>query len=138
MRTKTALWLMLLLVAASLARAETLVKVYVAGKKQDFSPAARIHAGTAYAPLRAAAQAVGATVQWIEARQMAVVCRGDRCINIKKSEGLVVQSRLLIPLRLMAEALQAQVRWDAKQKAVLIQTQALGVEEGSGAEEASP
>ncbi len=138
MRTKTVLWLILLLVAASLVRADTLVEVYVDGKKQDFTPAARVRAGKAYAPLRASADAVGGTVKWMEAQQMAVVCKNEQCINIKKSEGIIVAGRLLIPLRLMAEALQAQVRWDAKQKAVLIQAQALGVEEGSGAEEASP
>ena len=129
MRTKIVLWLILLLVAVSLAKADTLVEVYIDGKKHDFTPAARVRAGKAYAPLRASADAVGGTVKWIEAQQMAVVCKNEQCINIKKSEGIIVAGRLLIPLRLMAEALQAQVRWDAKRKAVLIQAQALGVEE---------
>lgn len=122
MRTKTVLWLILLLVAVSLAKADTLIEVYIDGKKQDFNPAARVRAGKAYAPLRASADAVGGTVKWIEAQQMAVVCKNEQCINIKKSEGIIVAGRLLIPLRLMAEALQTRVNWDAERKAVLIET----------------
>lgn len=123
MRAKTVLWVIVLLAVVSMMRADTLVKVYVDGTKRDFSPAARVREGKAYAPLRAAALAVGATVHWLAARQMAVVCKGDRCVNIKKAEGIIVRGRLLIPLRLMAEALQARVTWDAKQKAVLISPQ---------------
>ena len=123
MTTKRLWWILALFGIVGAARADTLVKVYVNGEVQDFSPAARVRAGKAYAPLRPAAKAVGATVQWLEARQMAVVCRGDRCINIKKPEGIIVQGRLLIPLRLMSEALQARVTWDAQEKAVLIETE---------------
>ena len=124
MRTREVLWVILLLAVTNVVRADALVKVYIDGKKQDFSPAARVRAGRAYAPLRASADAVGASVKWIEAQQMAVVCKTVRCIIIKKSEGIIVEGRLLIPLRLMGEALEAQVRWDAEQKAVLIETQA--------------
>ena len=46
------MWVILLLAVASLARADALVKVYVDGKKRDFSPAARVRAGTAYGPCK--------------------------------------------------------------------------------------
>ncbi len=121
MKTASALWTTVLIVAVlGVAAADTLVGVYVDGRKHNFDPAARVRAGTAYAPLRAATEAMGATVQWLPARQMAVVCKQDRCVNIPKAQGIIVNGRLLIPLRLMAEALQVQVAWDTTRKAVLI------------------
>lgn len=124
MRNKVTLLGMLAVLTLSVVIADTLVAVYVDGKKQDFVPAARVREGKAYAPLRAAAEAVGADVKWVEAQQMAVVCKKDRCVNIRKTEGIIVEGRLLIPVRLMAEALQAQVIWDSERKAVLINTKA--------------
>ncbi len=100
--------------------ADALVDVYVDGNKQSFDPGARLRAGTTYAPLRAAVDAVGASVQWVEAEQLAVVQKGEQTANINKSQGIIVTGRLLIPLRLMAEALQIQVTWDSACKAVLI------------------
>lgn len=59
--------------AAGVADADTLVGVYVDGSKQSFDPGARVRAGKAYAPLRAAVEAVGASVQWVEAQQIAAL-----------------------------------------------------------------
>jgi len=107
---------------AHLAYADTLVDVYVNGNKQDFWPAARVREGTTYAPLRAAAEAVGAEVKWIEAQQVAIICQADACAIIRKQQGIIVNGRLLIPVRLMAEALDAKVFWDGQRKAVMIVT----------------
>ena len=114
---------MLVVALAAGAWADTLVGVYVDGQKQDFSPAARVREGTTYAPLRAAAEAVGAEVKWIEAQQVAIICQGDACAIIRKQQGIIVSGRLLIPVRLMAEALDAKVSWDGERKAVMIVTQ---------------
>ena len=117
---------MALTLAAALATsvyADTLVDVYVNGTKQDFSPAARVREGTTYAPLRAAAEAVGADVKWIESEQVAIICRADACAIIRKQQGMIVSGRLLIPVRLMAEALDAKVSWDGQRKAVMIVTE---------------
>jgi hypothetical protein len=103
--------------------ADTLVDVYVNGNKQDFSPAARVREGKTYAPLRAAAEAVGAEVKWIEAQQVAIICQADACAIIRKQQGIIVSGRLLIPVRLMAEALDAIVSWDGQRKAVMILTE---------------
>ena len=114
---------MALTLAAALAAsayADTLVDVYVNGEKQDFSPPARVREGTTYAPLRAAAEAVGAEVKWIESQQVATICRADACAIIRKQQGIIVSGRLLIPVRLMAEALDAKVSWDGQRKAVMI------------------
>jgi hypothetical protein len=100
--------------------ADEIVKVYVAGKAVSFTPAARIRNGTTYAPLRAAAQAVGAEVQWSEASQTALVCTDQACANIKKSQGIVVDGSLLIPVRLMSQALGRAVTWDAASRSVRI------------------
>jgi len=108
---------------APLAYADTVVGVYVNGTKQDFSPAARVQEGKAYAPLRAAAEAVGAEVKWIESQQVAIICQADACAIIRKQQGIIVSGRLLIPVRLMAEALDAKVSWDGQRKAVTIVTQ---------------
>ncbi len=114
---------MTLMFAVALAAggwADTLVDVYVNGEKQDFSPAARVWEGTTYAPLRAAAEAVGAEVKWIESQQVAIICQADACAIIRKQQGIIVSGRLLIPVRLMAEALDAKVSWDGQRKAVMI------------------
>jgi len=115
-----ALVLVVALVAG--AWADTLVAVYVNGQKQEFAPAARVREGKAYAPLRAAAEAVGAEVKWIESEHIAMICQADTCVIIRKQQGIIVSGRLLIPLRLMAETLDAKVSWDGQQKAVMIVT----------------
>ena len=98
------------------------VPVYVDGKLAQWKDQAIVRDGKTYAPLRAAAEAIGGHVTWQAESQMAVVCRGDRCVPIPKSKGIIVNGRLYIPLRLMAEALQCKVAWDAQKKAVLIET----------------
>ena len=103
--------------------ADTLVDIYVNGQKQEFVPAARVREGKAYAPLRAAAEAVGAEVKWIESQQVAIICEADACAIIRKQQGIIVSGRLLIPLRLLAEALDAEVSWDGERKAVRIVTE---------------
>ena len=113
---------LLAVVVAMVVAGDVLVKVYVDGKLMDFEPAARVRNGTTYAPLRAAAEAVGAHVTWNAKSQMAVVCRGQQCVPIKKSQGIIILGRLLIPLRLMATALNCQVRWDEQARAVRIET----------------
>jgi len=108
---------------AASAYADTPVGVYVNGTKQEFSPAARVREGTTYTPLRAAAEAVGAEVKWIESEQLAIICQADACAIIRKQQGIIVSGRLLIPVRLMAEALDAKVSWDGQRKAVIIVTE---------------
>ncbi len=114
--------LTLAVVLATGTCADTLVDVYVDGQKQEFAPAARVRDGKAYAPLRAAAEAVGAEIKWIESQQVAIICQADACAIIRKQQGIIISGRLLIPVRLMAEALDAKVSWDGQQKTVMIVT----------------
>ncbi len=122
MRRNAALIGLVVTLVTGIALADMLVGVYVNGKKQEFKPAARVRGGKSYAPLRAACEAVGAEVKWQEEQQLATVCKGLRCVLIRKEQGIIVEGRLLIPLRLMAEALDAQVSWDSEHKAVRIVT----------------
>jgi hypothetical protein len=110
----------LLSLAVSAWSADQLVSLYVGGKKINCDPAARVRDGATYAPLRAAAEAVGAHVQWNAAKQSATICTEDRCVPIQASQGIMVNNAMLIPVRLMGEALGKQVTWDAKGNAVRI------------------
>jgi hypothetical protein len=113
---------LVLLCLAGAASADNLVKVFVNGKARQFSPAARERGGVAYAPLRAACEAVGAEVKWDTPGRRAIVCAKDRCMDIAESDGITVEGRLLIPLRLLAKAIGAEVAWDNRAAAVKIRT----------------
>jgi hypothetical protein len=102
--------------------ADQIVSVYVDAQKKDFSPDARVRDGRTYAPLRAAAESVGADVKWMAEQQMAVVCNGPTCVAIKRSDGIIVDDHLLVPLRVLSEAVGCSVTWDGQAKAVRITT----------------
>ena len=96
------------------------VKVTVDGKRTKFDPPAIMRDGKTYVPLRGGATAVGATVKWEPAAQRAVIAAGGKTAVIKKSQGIIVEGRLLIPLRLMGQSLGCGVGWDAGAKTVKI------------------
>ena len=114
--------MVVLLLVACVAGADDTVAVYVDGKKGDFKPAARVRDGKSYAPLRAISEALGAEVEWNAAAQMAIICRGNLCVAIKKSDGIIVENHLLVPLRLLSEALGALISWDSTRRAVVIKS----------------
>lgn len=113
--------LVITLVLTALA-ADQIVSVYIDGERQSFDPAARVHDGRTYAPLRASSESVGADVDWKAEQQMAVICRGASCVAIQKSDGIIVDDHLLVPLRILSEAVGCSVEWDAQAKAVRITT----------------
>jgi len=113
--------LLLIVAAATAWPADQLVSVYVGGKQVAMEPSARIRDGVTYGPLRAAAEAVGAHVEWSAASRTATICTTTRCVPIKQSQGIMVGNSILIPVRLMSEALGRKVTWDAAAKAVRIQ-----------------
>ena len=122
MRTNRMILLVCLMLglSATVWAADLLVSVYVGGKLVPMEPAARIHDGVTYGPLRACAEAVGAHVQWNAISQTATICTDTRCVPIKQSQGLMVGNSMLIPVRLMSEALGRKVTWDEAAKAVRI------------------
>ncbi len=121
MKNTTAIVGLLLIVGAS-ATADEVVAVYVDGRQADFKPAARVRDGKSYAPLRAISEALGAEVKWNAQAQMAIVCRGNMCVAIKKSDGIIVEDYLLVPLRILSEALGAKIGWDRTRRAVIIKS----------------
>ena len=84
-------------------------------------PTARVRNGVTYGPLRAAAEAVGAHVEWNATSRTATICTDTRCVPIKQSQGIMVGNSILIPVRLMSEALGRKVTWDPAARAVRIQ-----------------
>ena len=96
------------------------VKVYVDGKLWKYDPPARVRGGTTYVPLRQGAQSLGIECKWLAEMNVAQICTDKGCTLIRKTEGIIVKGRLLLPLRKMGEALGAEVKWDGGRKAVTI------------------
>jgi hypothetical protein len=111
-----------LLGAATMAlAADQLVSLYVGGKLVKCDPSARVRDGVTYAPLRPAAEAVGMEITWDAAQQTASLCAPGRCVlPIKASQGIMVDGGLLIPVRLLGQALGRQVTYDVQARAVRV------------------
>ena len=110
----------LALSAAGAMAADVKVPVFVDGQQITLTPSALMRAGRTYVPLRGGAAAIGGKVTWDGAKREAMVCVGDRCAVIKAAQGINVDGHLLIPLRLMGEALSCGVQWNAQSRAVMI------------------
>jgi len=100
----------LLICGAGLARAGE-VRLYANGVRVEAVPGIVVVEGVSYGPLRAIGEAVGAEIRWRAEERVALVCRGDRCVRVEASEGIIRQGRLLLPIRRLAEALGARVQW---------------------------
>ena len=109
-----------LLSTAAVLAADVKVPVFVDGQKMTLEPSAVMRGGRTYVPLRGGAAALGGKVTWDGAKREAMVCVGDRCTVIKAEQGINVDGHLLIPLRLMGEALGCGVQWNAQSRAVII------------------
>src|ERR1035437_8615799 len=110
MRTTFPLTLILALLATSLALAAA-PELVVNDRAIHTEPGIVVENGISYGPLRAVVEAVGGTVEWHEAGQFAVVCRGQRCVKIAASEGIMRENHLLLPIRKLAEKLGGSVTW---------------------------
>ncbi|MHB8993626.1 MAG: copper amine oxidase N-terminal domain-containing protein [Armatimonadota bacterium] len=112
---------MLATMATAALAADQLVSLYVGDKLVKCDPSARVRDGVTYAPLRPAAEAVGMEVEWDAGTDTASLCAPGRCVlPIKASQGIVVNGGLLIPVRLLGQALGRPVSYDPKTKAVRV------------------
>jgi hypothetical protein len=119
---RIAITVVLLMGAAVAAHAQDQpASVYVDGKLQTYRPPARVRAGVTYVPLRQGAQSLGLECKWLEKQGRAQICAKSGCALIRKSEGIIVEGSLFLPLRRMGEVCGARVQWDAVGKAVLIE-----------------
>ena len=122
---KVAVAIMVAVLAMGVCQAaDQTVAVYVDGKLLKCTPAAIVRDGVTYVPLRAAAEAVKGEVTWQQKSQMAVVCRGEQCVPVRKAQCIEIGGSLLVPLKLVGTALKCGVQWDGKSKSVRISTKA--------------
>lgn len=120
-------WTLLLAVMAiavivSVALAAPNIQVLANGKPVASEVPPIVVDGVTYLPLRATAEALGAKLEWVESSKTAVLCSGDLCYPVRitdpSSGARVVEGRVLLPLRKMAEALGCDIRWDAETQRV--------------------
>jgi len=110
----------LALASVAASAADIPVWVYVNGVAQSYNPPAVLRGSSVYVPLRAGAASLGADVKWRADSHRAQVCTPNGCTLIRRSEGIMVNGRLLLPLRKMGQATGARVQWDAARRAVYI------------------
>jgi len=102
----------------------TEIPVFIRGKKMQFDVPPRIVNGRTLVPLRKAAETLGSTVAWDAANRQVVLSRGTQVIvlGVGKSTAtvdgqeveldepaVIVNGRVLVPLRFVSEALGAQL-----------------------------
>jgi hypothetical protein len=108
-------------IATAALAADQIVSLYVGDKLVKSDPAPRVRDGVTYAPLRAASEATGVEVKWDAKAQTASLCAPGRCVlPIKASQGIMVNGVLLIPVKLLGQALGRPVTYDAKARAVRV------------------
>jgi hypothetical protein len=88
-------------------------------------------------PLRAICEALGSTVEWVDADQSITVTKENTSISLKigseeaLKDGTIValdvapytiNGRTMVPLRFISESLGAQVRWDGNTRTISITT----------------
>ena len=128
------------------ASAHPPIAVYVDGSRIVFDQEPIIIDDRTLVPMRAIFQALGCEVIWSEPAQTITSIRKDDVIVLKIGDsGLykngiliytmpvpaqIVNERTLVPVRAIAEALDAQVAWDGTDYVVTILSEKVGVQEG--------
>ncbi|MBQ7039208.1 MAG: hypothetical protein IJN39_01430, partial [Clostridia bacterium] len=104
---------------------------------QKYDQPATIVEGRTLVPLRGIFEGLGASVYWKGETQTVTAIKGDTTIILQIGNktstkngteieldvpAQIVNSRTLVPVRFVSEALGAEVEWDAENQAVMIQT----------------
>lgn len=114
------------------------LNIYINGTKMS-SPDQRPYIDTdlnrVYVPVRFVTEAMGATVDWSDETQTAVIKRGDTVVKIKigsnsplvndsfrilDATAVLLNGRTMVPLRFISEAFGAKIAWDEGKKTVFI------------------
>ena len=94
--------------------------VYISGEK--FEGYVFINKGTTYVPLRSLAAKLGeAEVLYNDEDRGAVITLGDKTESFAADEGFVIDARMYVPVRRVAEFFGMGVRWSAPDFAVYIE-----------------
>ncbi|MGE5653792.1 MAG: N-acetylmuramoyl-L-alanine amidase [Bacillota bacterium] len=114
------------------------LKLVIDGKPLVASPPPEIRDGRAFIPLRAALESLGATVDWVSqgGKDYVVVTKhpfqarlvigdtkvtyADGTVLDMKVAPYIKESRTMVPVRFLAEALGYQVNWDPQQYLVTV------------------
>ena len=111
------------------------IKVVLNGIELSFDAPPRLIDDRTMVPMRKIFEALGATVEWYEDAQVAQAIKNDTVIQIKIDSTLmiinqqpiwldvppqIIDGRTLVPVRAVAEGLDAVVKWDASSQTVTI------------------
>jgi len=111
------------------------VKTYVNGKEPKFDVPPVVESGRTLVPFRAIAEALEAEVSYDAKKKQVTVTRGDTVVVLTLGSktalvdgkpvtmdvpGKLKNNRVLVPLRFLSEALQADVKWDAETSSAII------------------
>jgi hypothetical protein len=118
--------------------AASAIAVYVNGTPVRFPVGQPMEMkGHVMVPLRGVFEEMGGNVQWDQAAQMVTIAKGDVTIKmtvgeahaLKNEETIVTQVKsvlqngtVYVPLRFLAETLDAQVQWNGAERSVSITT----------------
>lgn len=111
------------------------VPVFIKGKKTDFDVPPQIVSGRMLVPLRKFAETLGCTVDWDSSTRQVVFVRGNRVVvlgvgqNTATVDGeqvaldvaaVIVNGRVLVPIRFVSETLDAEVDYHAESSMVVV------------------
>ncbi|MEW6572553.1 MAG: copper amine oxidase N-terminal domain-containing protein [Bacillota bacterium] len=111
------------------------VPVFIKGKKTDFDVPPQIVSRRMLVPLRKFAETLGCTVDWDSSTRQVVLVRGNRVVvlgvgqNTATVDGeqvaldvaaVIVNGRVLVPIRFVSETLDAEVDYHAESSMVVV------------------
>ena len=114
------------------------ISIVINGKRLNFSQAPYMANNTTMVPMRVIFEALGADVNYDSASQKITATKGDTVIELvlgqktakKNGESIALDAaavtkngNTMVPLRFVAEALQAQVNWDGATQTVSISSE---------------
>lgn len=116
----------LLVPAGRAAPASRALRLVVNGRRVACQPAPRILEGATYLPLRATAEALGATLHWDAESKTVYLCLSGRCHRVcvrePESGARIVHGRIVLPLRRVAQLLGCEVTWEKESRVVRVST----------------
>ncbi|MCX7709740.1 MAG: stalk domain-containing protein [Clostridia bacterium] len=110
--------------------------IFINGEEVETDVPPVLKEGRVLVPIRAIVQALGAKVEWNEATGTATITKGDTVIKIKLGSDVVIvngkeyridvparseNSRIVVPVRFIAEKFHQKVEWDEETGSVIIE-----------------